>query len=187
VKLILATVVVAFVIGLAAGRTVAGFPSTPIRWGWLALGGIALQLAPFTGQGAFVALIGSFCLLLAFAALNLRTAGFLLILVGLALNLVVIAANHGMPVTARALRDSGQASTLSDLIANGGAKHHLADRATVLTPLADVIAVPNPVGQAVSVGDICVHLGVGWFIVAGMQPGRERRRRELATSEGTGL
>ncbi|MEA2520904.1 MAG: hypothetical protein QOI81_550, partial [Actinomycetota bacterium] len=112
---------------------------------------------------------------------------FLLILVGLALNLVVIAANHGMPVTARALRDSGQASTLSDLIANGGAKHHLADRATVLTPLADVIAVPNPVGQAVSVGDICVHLGVGWFIVAGMQPGRERRRRELATSEGTGL
>jgi hypothetical protein len=186
VKLILATIVVAFVIGLVAGRSAAGFPSTPVRWGWVALAGIALQLVPLPGEFAFAALLGSFGLLIVFAAANLRAAGFLMILVGLALNLLVIAANHGMPVTARALRDSGQASTLTDLIANGGAKHHLAHDGTVLTPLADVIALPNPIGQALSVGDICVHLGVGWFIVAGMEPGRARRRREVVASEGSG-
>jgi hypothetical protein len=185
VKLILATIVVAFVIGFVAGRSPMGFPSTPIRWGWVALAGIALQLVPLQGDGAFAALIGSFGLLILFAVANLRAGGFLMILVGLALNVLVISANHGMPVTARALRDSGQASTLTDLIANG-AKHHLADSGTVLTPLADVIALANPIGQALSVGDICVHLGVGWFIVAGMEPGRARRRREVLAAEGSG-
>ncbi|MEP7060359.1 MAG: DUF5317 family protein [Actinomycetota bacterium] len=185
-KLILATIVVAFAIGTATGRSAAGFPAVRIRWSWLAIAGIALQLAPLTGEGAFVALLGSFGLLLAFAAANLRASGFLLIVVGLGLNLLVIAANHGMPVTTRALRDSGQVSTVADLIAHGGAKHHLAGANTVLAPLADVIAIPSPIGQAVSVGDICVHLGVGWFIVAGMQPGRERRRRVIL-SEGSGL
>ncbi|MEA2557662.1 MAG: hypothetical protein QOG88_1200 [Actinomycetota bacterium] len=180
-KLILATIVVAFAIGLATGRSLAGFPSVSVGWGWLAVGGIALQLAPLSGESAFLALIASFIVLMAFAVLNLRVAGFLLILVGLGLNMLVIAANHGMPVTARALRDSGQASTVSELIAHGGAKHHLADTDTILSPLADVIAIPSPIGQAVSVGDICVHVGVAWFIVAAMQPERERRRRSVVT------
>jgi hypothetical protein len=175
VKLILATIVVAFVIGLATGGSVAGFPRVPIGWGWLAVAGIALQLAPLGGNAAFAALIVSFVLLIVFARLNVRAPGFLLIVAGLGLNLLVISANHGMPVTARALRDSGQPSTITDLIAHGGAKHHLAGADTLLSPLADVIAVPGPIGQAVSVGDICVHLGVAWFIVAGMWPGGERR------------
>lgn len=186
-KLILATIAVAFVIGLAKGGSVAGFPIVPVRRGWLAVGGIALQLAPLSGDAAFAALIASFVLLMAFAALNVRAPGFLLIVVGLGLNLLVIGANHGMPVTARALRDSGQTSTISDLLVHGGAKHHLAGADTRLSVLADVIALPNPVGQAISVGDICVHLGVGWFIVAGMQPGRSRRRRVMTPSKGPGL
>ena len=186
-KLILATIVVAFVIGLARGGSLAGFPTTPVRRGWLAGAGIALQLAPLNGNAAFAALITSFVLLVVFAALNIRSAGFLLIGVGLMLNLAVIGANHGMPVTARALRDSGQIATISDLRANGGAKHHLSDGGTLLSPLADVIAIPNPVGQAISIGDICVHLGVGWFIVAGMTPGRPRRRTELTASKGQGF
>jgi Family of unknown function (DUF5317) len=185
VKLILATIVVAFLIGLAAGRSAIGFPSVPVGWVWLAVAGIGLQLAPLRGDVAFAALIVSFTLLLTFAGLNLRAPGFLLVTVGLSLNLLVIAANHGMPVTARALRNSGQTSTIADLVANGGAKHHLADAGTVLSPLADVIGVPSPVGQAVSVGDICVHLGVGWFIVAGMQFTGDRRRAGRSTSEGT--
>lgn len=182
-KLILATIVVAFIVGLARGGSVAGFPAIPVRWGWLAVAGIALQLGPLNGDAAFAALIVSFVLLVTFGSLNLRAPGFLLIVVGLSLNLLVIAANHGMPVTAGALRDSGQSSTITDLIAHGGAKHHLAGAGTTLAPLADVMAIREPVGQAISIGDICVHLGVGWFIVSGMQSGPERRRRVAPTSE----
>lgn len=180
-KLILATIVVAFVIGLAQGRRPVGFPAVQVGWGWLAVVGIAIQLLPLSGGQAFAALVVSFLLLLAFAALNVRAPGFLLILVGLGLNLSVIAGNHGMPVTELALRDSGQSSTIGELVEHGGAKHHLADTGTRLLPLADVIALPEPIGQAISLGDICVHLGAGWFIVAGMQPGAQRRRRGVRT------
>ena len=53
-----------------------------------------------------------------------------------------------------------------------------------LTFLADVIAVPQPIGQAVSVGDIFVYAGLTWLIVAAMRgwtpserPAGSRRRR----------
>ena len=46
----------------------------------------------------------SFALLVAFViAANIRIIGFPLVLIGIVLNLTVIAANQGMPVTKRAL------------------------------------------------------------------------------------
>ena len=75
-----------------------------------------------------------------------------------------------MPVTAAALVRSNQSSTLDDLVAHGGAKHHLATGETVLLPLADVIAIGRPIDQIVSVGDLCVHLGVAWFVVFACRP-----------------
>ena len=72
-----------------------------------------------------------------------------------------------------ALVRSGQQSTLSDLQENGGSKHHLADDGTVLLALGDSIVVPEPIGEAVSVGDLCVYLGVAWCLTASIRP-RER-------------
>jgi hypothetical protein len=172
VRLILLTVAVAIGIGVLAGGNFRFFPSIGVRWWWLAIAGVVLQVVPVSGELGYVALLASFALLLAFALMNLRSPGFILILVGLLLNAVVIAANHGMPVTQRALTRSGQAATLADLIASGGAKHHLAKPDTVLLALGDVIALPQPIGQAVSAGDLCVHLGVGWFVVAALRPRR---------------
>jgi hypothetical protein len=173
VRLVLLTIVTATTVGLLAGGRFRFFPSIPLAWWSLAIVGFALQFAPIGGNGGFWALLGSLALLLAFAALNLRAPGFILIFTGLLLNALVIVANHGMPVTRQALVRSGQEATLSDLRAAGDVKHRLADDDTVLLPLGDAIAIPRPIGQVASVGDLCVHLGVGWCAAASLRP-RER-------------
>jgi hypothetical protein len=111
--------------------------------------------------------------LLIFAALNLRLAGFALVLVGLALNLTVVSMNGGMPVTKSALVASGQGRFLSKLVHGKGAKHHLAGPDDVLLPLADVIPIPRPISQVVSAGDLVVYAGVVLLVVATMR-GRTR-------------
>src|SRR5206468_4995 len=104
-----------------------------------------------------------------FAALNIRLAGVPLILAGLALNLLVIASNGGMPVSREALESSGQGDVLQELIDEGAAKHHLLTDDDVLTALADVIPVGGPIKQVVSLGDVFVYAGVVWLIVAVMR------------------
>jgi len=181
-RLILFTVLVAAVVGLLAGGHLSDFPTVRLRRPWLAVGGVVLQFLPVGGDLGFAILLVSFAALLGFTIANLRAPGFALIIIGLALNVTVIAANRGMPVTSDALIRSGQADTLHSLITEGGAKHHLATDDTVLLPLADVIPVGGPVRQVVSIGDLFVHLGVGWFIVMAM-----RRRRTEARHPETGV
>ena len=169
-KLILLVITVATIAGLVSGGRFRFFPSIPLGWWSLAIAGVVLQFVPVTGDAGYWALIGSFVLLLAFAASNIRAPGFILILAGLFLNTIVIVANHGMPVTREALVRSGQEATLADLREHGGAKHHLAEGGTTLLALGDAIALPQPIGQAVSTGDLCVHLGVAWCVVASLRP-----------------
>lgn len=181
-RLIGLTVVLSLVAGLAMGGSLRDFPRYRLRWWGLALAGVALQIAFPTGRLAVPSLIGSFVALIAFAVVNVRAPGFVPILVGLSLNALVITVNGGMPVTAHAITASGQQGTLAGLASNGdGQKHFLSNDDTKLLALGDVIAIPRPIAQAASVGDLCVHLGVGWFIVAGM---RRRERTAPAELEG---
>jgi hypothetical protein len=124
-------------------------------------------------------LIVSYVLLITFAVVNLRIKGVVLILIGLSMNLAVIASNGGMPVGVQALRDSGQADVLEGLREEGADKHHLMTDEDVLTFLADVIAIPPPVGQAVSVGDLVMYAGLIWAIAAAMR-GRTPSTRSSA-------
>jgi Family of unknown function (DUF5317) len=180
-RLIVLTVVAAAVVGSLVGGTFRDFPSVKVRGAWLALVGVVLQFIPFGGAVATALLYASFIALIAFAVLNLRSPGFALILIGLSLNALVIVANQGMPVTRNALEHSNQSATLADLIEHGGAKHHLADSGTILLPLGDVIPLGTPFDQAISVGDVCVQLGVAWFIVFAMP----RRRPLIIEHEAT--
>jgi hypothetical protein len=177
-RLIMFTVVTATVAGLVAGGTFRDFPSVKIRCAWLALAGVVMQFIPLGGSIGTVLLYASFAALIAFAIINLRAHGFALILIGLSLNDIVIVANQGMPVTRNALEGSNQSATLSELIANGGAKHHLADHETNLLPLGDVIPLGQPLNQAISLGDVCVQLGAACFIVFSMP---RRHSRTLST------
>jgi hypothetical protein len=175
-RFILATLVLALVLGLIAGGKPSALANLKVRWTPAALIGLALQLAPIPGRTwPYVLLLVSFVLLTAFAVVNLRARvpGFVLILIGVLMNFTVIAVNHGMPVTREALVASHQASSLPILENRAGAKHHLAGPGDHLMILADSIAVP-PLDQVVSLGDVFAYGGVMWLVVAGM------RRREPA-------
>jgi Family of unknown function (DUF5317) len=187
-KIILGAILVAVGLGYALGGYLDNILTARIRWGILAFLGLFLQVLPVPLAGVdlpLILLFVSFAILLAFTLRNIRVAGFALILVGLSLNLLVIAVNHGMPVPRHALVASGQQDTLQMLIQTGGAKHHLAGAGDHLLFLADVLTIGAPIRQALSVGDVLSYLGVMWLIVAAMRGrmtlaatyvGRHRRR-----------
>jgi hypothetical protein len=184
-RLMFLVISLAVVVGSLAGGRLDRLPHAGVRWAPLAVAGLALQLAPVPGRAALLLLYLSFGLLLAFSAANLRRPGFALILLGLVLNLTVIGANGGMPVARSAIVASGQQDTLGELAQDGdGVKHHLAGPATRLLPLGDVLALPPPVKQVISVGDIAVDAGIFWFVVGAMGAGL-RRRRPLRSDAGT--
>jgi hypothetical protein len=184
-KLICGTLVLALVIGSLAGGRLSNLGGLRLRWGPLALVGFAMQLVNPPGRWPLVMLLGSFVLLTAFAIANLRLPGFALILAGVVMNFAVIAANGGMPVSREALIASGQADTLAGLLddADRYVKHHLASPDDRLLFLADVIPLPAPIAQVISVGDVFTYGGVGVVLVAGMRRGKGVRADAEAEPE----
>jgi len=152
-------------IGLGLGVHWGGQLSNLIAWRpplWQALaGGVALRMLvdilPFTGGFmAFLAIV-AMGLLLAFAVVNLRLGGMVLVAAGLSLNLLVTLINWGMPVSRSALESAGVLAdaSLPTLALSGG--RTVADGA-VLGFLGDVI--PLPWGQVISIGDILLLAGI---------------------------
>jgi hypothetical protein len=175
-RFLLGVLLAAVILGYLFRGRLRNVEAVKLRWWGLAPVGLALQLVPIPGttHGQRVVtvslLIASYPVLMLFTIKNIRLAGFALITFGLALNLTVIAANQGMPVTKHALIASGQGDVLGELQKEPGAKHFLARPGdVVLEPLADVIPVGDPIDQVLSVGDIFIYTGVVWFVVAAMR------------------
>lgn len=174
--LFIAVIALALAIGFLLGGSLRRFEDLRLRWWGLVILGLGLQFVPLPNSRAgsdlvvrVVVLAASYGLLLVFALLNVRLHGMPLVLLGLALNVAVILPNGGMPVSESAVRRSGQEATLQLLIDERAAKHHLMTEDDVLTPLADVIAIPKPIGQIASIGDLFVYAGIAWLIVAAMR------------------
>ena len=172
-KLFALVIAFAVLVGYLTGGRLSRFESMRLRLWGLAILGLGIQFFPLpagtAGTDLFVRTIvlsASYTLLLAFAAVNIRVPGMVLVLIGLACNFAVIAANGGMPVRAETLRDSGQDVVLA---LEGAAKHHLMTDEDALTVLGDVIAVPQPIGQAISIGDVFMYVGLIWLIVGAMR------------------
>jgi hypothetical protein len=179
-KLVLPSFLIAVAIGYARGGRLAALGRLRLRWQGLALAGLVLQILLWPGGSwPLVYLYVSFVLLAAFAIVNIRITGFALILAGIALNFAVIVVNEGMPVSRAAIVASGQASTMDELVNDGGAKHHLATADDRVRFLGDVIAI-RPLEQAISVGDVLTYGGVMMLIAAAM--GRRPRRSAVSSS-----
>jgi Family of unknown function (DUF5317) len=189
--IILGAIALGVVIGLSLGGSVTRLADVQFRWWPLAIGGLALQLIPvpsMQGQAdhwlALGLLVASYVALLLFVGVNLRLAGFALVGLGFALNLLVISLNGGMPVNAHALKEAsgpGYSVAVSRLVRNGGAKHHLGRPNDVFEQLSDVIPVGRPVRNVFSVGDVVAMAGIAWVLAGATRGpvGRHRAQAEL--------
>ena len=180
----MALVLIIILAGLGAGFAARGslrnFERVQFHWWGLAIVGLGLQAIPvperFGTSWAVGLLLASYVILIGFAWVNRRLPAAPLILIGLFLNLIVIGANRGMPVSAEAIRIAGSTGEAM-LTGVEGAKHHLMTSEDVLTPLADVIPVPPPFGVILSVGDLFLYAGVASFVVRVMLGRFDENRR----------
>jgi len=155
----------ALVVGLVLGLRWGGRLEHVLEWRpfqplLLATGLVLLMLtdlAPLRGGvGAFVSIVGLGAMF-AFAFLNIRVGGMVLVAVGFGLDLLVTLLNWGTPVSGSALVSAGvvEDGAIDSIRLTGG--RELADGA-VLGFLGDVIPLPR--GQVVSIGDLVSLVGV---------------------------
>lgn len=177
--MVLIVIGLAVCVGFIAGGSLRPFDRLKVHWWAVALAGLALQgisLSSGIGRPAGSAvLVGSYGLLFAFALVNRRLPALWLVMAGLVLNILVIGANGGMPVSASALETAG--ARAEGLIGAGTAKHHLMGPGDTLTALGDVIGIPPPVGAVISIGDVLLYAGVAILVVTVMlgRSGENRR------------
>jgi len=179
---ILLILVLAVVVGFAAGGTLRNFEALRVNWWVLAFAGVALQTMPLSwidmvpprllGTGA---LLASYALLLAFIAVNRWIPGARVMALGLLLNMLVVGLNAGMPVSASAIEAAGGSADRP-----ASTKHHLETQDDMLVFLGDVIPVPEPVGIVVSVGDVLLYAGMAWFVIQVMRGRSRENPRPLA-------
>jgi hypothetical protein len=150
--------------------------------------GLAVQLTAqiwspdwLGGVAGTAVILASNLLVAAFLVMNRRIPGLALILVGLALNVVVIAANGAMPVSASAARNAGVEPPGEGV---GDVEHELLTDETNLPWLGDVLSFPGLPG-VFSVGDVVLALGVGQLVYsrATWNKGPRRAAREPAASD----
>jgi hypothetical protein len=166
--LVLAVVptLIAILAGLALGISGGGridnlWAWRPIAWR-LAVIGLALQLLfkvlPLSGGLAVVIDIVSMAALIAFALLNIRVGGMVLVVIGLSLNLFTTVVDWGTPVRAGSLVSAGLVtqSQLDDGVGIEGPRHlqRTDDRAAWLGEV-----IPLPTHQVIALGDLVLLLG----------------------------
>jgi hypothetical protein len=180
---VLIVVLVGLVAGSIAGGSVRNFERVHVHWWGAAVAGLALQVIPlrrwFDDDAAVAALVASYALLIAFVWVNRKLPAAPLLLIGLALNAIVIAANGGMPVSEAAITATGSPDGALPSIVDDG-KHHLMSSSDVLTPLADVIGLPPPIATVLSIGDVFLYLGIVGFTVIVMRGRFAENRRPPA-------
>jgi hypothetical protein len=122
----------------------------------LALEFVDLPTARLDDLG-FALLLATYVLIFAFCFLNRATSGMIIVTVGVALNVLVIALNQGMP-------------TKDDVVERNGREVHVPIERTVkhrpqedddLLPfLGDVLSAPGIPNQQFSIGDVVIGLGI---------------------------
>jgi hypothetical protein len=178
VLLLLSTMIgLGLIVGFLARGTLNGLKDLHFRIVWILFLSVLVGLLPLFGDSlnshrhAFQLI--SYAGVLAFLVVNILTsrsevrAGMLVITTGWALNFIVIAANHGMPLSRWAYAASGQAGRITQ--GSGGFyRIVVAGPHTKLLRLGDVIPV-KPYSVVVSIGDIFLILGIAIVIAAAMR------------------
>ncbi|MEN6479221.1 MAG: DUF5317 domain-containing protein [Anaerolineales bacterium] len=147
------------------------------RWGYLVALALVIQVGVVylqpESQPLIIALFAlSLTLLATFVVANRRLPGMMLLGVGLALNVVAMAANGGfMPVSPGALVHAGLGSLASlpeGSLLEGSKDILIWPEHARLWWLGDVIPLPPPISVVLSIGDLVVGAGGAWYLQVAM-------------------
>ena len=164
---VLPALAIGVAVGLATGGRLSNLSLRGFRWVVLLVVGVLLQaVSGVVGSVAAPVLIASDAALVVFALANVRRTGMVLVAAGIALNLVPIAADGGMPVSRAAVVASGQASAARVARMHVAGKHHLRRPGDRFVGLSDTIAV-RPLRTVVSPGDVVLSVGMA-AVIAGL-------------------
>lgn len=161
-------------IGAISGGRILRLADLHLRWGWVGLAAIGLQVVLFStpmGQAigwlAPVGYVASTAAVLSAVLVNLRTPGMPLIAGGAVSNLAAVVANGGyMPSTASALALAGRGD-------EAGYTNSVVVAHPVLAPFTDVFAIPVgvPLSNVFSVGDVLIAAGLAVLVATVMRRG----------------
>jgi hypothetical protein len=153
--------------GMATGGTLVSPAGLPWLWTGVMALGLQLLLVKIVSQEVSEtallvwAIFASHLLLLPFLVRNARYIGVKLIVVGLSLNLLVMAANGGMmPVSAAGIAAVGQQDSAQPGERVTGSKDFYSDSPR-LSLLSDriILRLPNHFVRVISFGDLVIALG----------------------------
>ena len=122
---------------------------------------VVLELVDFPEQRiddlGLAILLMSYVLIFAFCFLNRHTSGMVIIAIGVALNVLAIALNGGMPTKDEVQQRNGRDVHVP---IERTVKHKPRESDDKLPVLGDVITAPGVPNQQFSVGDIVIGIGV---------------------------
>ncbi len=174
-----ATIALALVVVVATKGSFQRLASLHFKVLWLLFAALAIQIAlefvdvpkdRIENVGVGVLLL-SYVLIFSFCFVNRKVKGMSLITVGVALNVLVIALNQGMP-TKDDVRDRNGREVHVPI--EQTVKHRPQEDDDILGFLGDVITVPGLPNQQFSIGDIVIGLGIIDLCFEGSR--RPRRR-----------
>jgi hypothetical protein len=168
-----ALILVALIAALATGGSLQELARTRFQRLEIIVIGLILQLGVTFLPGEFFEERGYLLILIAsvaaaaFMFFNRNLPGMMLAAIGLALNVLAISLNQGMPVSLEAIEIAGA----PEFAAEG--EHTLLDDSTKLPWLTDVVPIPIA-GTVLSVGDLFLAAGLAWLVY-----GRAKGKGEL--------
>ena len=169
---ILYAVPVGILAGLLLGGRLERLGELRIRWAWLAVAGLVVQVILFADPVASivgglgpVVYVGSTAAVLVAVVRNWRITGMPIVALGAASNLLAIAANGGvMPA-------SPEAVSAIDPLGSAGFSNSVVMADPALRPLTDIFALPAwlPFANVFSIGDVLIGIGLVVVIAAAMR------------------
>jgi len=170
-------ILLGLIVGLLRGgwrRGVANLGRIRLKGGWIFPVLLAAQVLIFIGQRRLewlsdaggIFLMAVYAAAIAFLWINRVKPGFKTLIVGVAMNFVVMLANGGKMPVSREMAVMANPDAVSMLELGHGTKHVIMTESSRLPFLADVVPVtlPYPLPQVISLGDIVMNVGVFWFL-----------------------
>jgi hypothetical protein len=174
-----ATIVLAIVVVVVTKGSFERLGQLRFRMLWLLFFGLAIQIAlevidfpkDRIEDVGFAILLVSYAAILSFCVMNRAVRGMTVIAVGVALNVLVIALNQGMPTKDDVRERNGREVHVP---IEQTVKHRPRDDDTLLPFLGDEITAPGFPNQQFSIGDIVMALGIVYLCFEGSRVPRAR-------------